>query len=217
MAAHHSNQRQNPAVEHDQRRCSGAVEEILHAPTPALDVSARADLEELKQAQTIRERNRQRIVRIRTPGAGVSMGPLQQEDLSISPVALIGSSFVPPAGTASSMPEYRPARSAFAIGIRPLNARKPASLLQLSCYRPRSVLPGNLTLLESGRGCKPPSNSSQPSISPAEGRCPRRPRQSQRPRRRTSKRGRFRIPKFDSCSTRLDFQEIQRQNQRRIA
>ena len=122
-------------------RCSGAVEEILHAPTPALDVSARADLEELKQAQTIRERNRQRIVRIRTPGAGVSMGPLQQEDLSISPVASIGISFVPPAGTASSMPEYRPARSAFAIGIRPLNARKPASLLQLSCYRPRSFSP----------------------------------------------------------------------------
>ena len=58
-------------------RCSGAVEEILHAPTPVLGVSARADLEELKQAQTIRERNRQRIIRIRTPGAGVSMGPLQ--------------------------------------------------------------------------------------------------------------------------------------------
>ena len=58
-------------------RCSGAVEEILHAPPPVLGVSARADLEELKQAQTIRERNRQRIIRIRTPGAGVSMGPLQ--------------------------------------------------------------------------------------------------------------------------------------------
>jgi hypothetical protein len=58
-------------------RCSGAVEDILHAPTPALSVSARAGIEELKQAQTIRERNRQRIVRIRTPGAGVSRGPLQ--------------------------------------------------------------------------------------------------------------------------------------------
>jgi hypothetical protein len=58
-------------------RCSGAVEEILHAPTPVLGVSARADLEELKQATTNRERNRQRNIRIQTPGAGVSMGPLQ--------------------------------------------------------------------------------------------------------------------------------------------
>jgi hypothetical protein len=53
------------------------VEEILHAPTPVLGVSARADLEELKQATTNRERNRQRNIRIQTPGAGVSMGPLQ--------------------------------------------------------------------------------------------------------------------------------------------
>jgi len=53
------------------------VEEIFHAPTPALDVSARAGIEELKQATTNRERNRQRNIRIQTPGAGGSIGPLR--------------------------------------------------------------------------------------------------------------------------------------------
>jgi hypothetical protein len=43
-----------------------------------LSVSARAGIEELKQAQTSRERNRQRIIRIRTPGAGGSIGPLHK-------------------------------------------------------------------------------------------------------------------------------------------
>jgi hypothetical protein len=58
-------------------RCSGVVDEILHAPTPVLGVSARAGIEELKQATTNRERNRQRIVRIRTPEVGGSIGSLQ--------------------------------------------------------------------------------------------------------------------------------------------
>ena len=121
-------------------RCPGAVEEILHAPAPVLGVSARADLEELKQAQTIRERNRQRIIRIGLQEPAF-LWDLFRKGLSISPVASIGNSFVPPTGTASSMPEYRPARTAFAIGISPLHARKPALLLQLSCYRPRPFSP----------------------------------------------------------------------------
>ncbi len=78
--AHHSNQRQNPATEHDQRTLFGRRGGDPPRPHSGAErFGAGGDREDriLKQTQTIRERNRQRFVRIRTPEAGGSIGSLR--------------------------------------------------------------------------------------------------------------------------------------------